>query len=166
MASIEKYKNINGYYALSSPEARRKNSEHAINRMLLTNHLTTYKTCKRGYYLNNKSNELEYYHSSWEENRMNELDLDDNVIKWTKKHNIIIKYKHDGIIKSYLPDFYIEYKNGVNVLEEVKGYISDIPMFILKKEAAEDYCDKNNMIYKINFMKNYERYKNLIYGKK
>jgi hypothetical protein len=93
---------------------------------------------------------------------MKELDVNENVLSWTKKHGIVIKYKHDGIIKSYIPDFFIEYCDGRKIVEEVKGCIDDIEIFKLKKEACEKYCYDNNYFYKINFMKNYNKYKHLL----
>lgn len=159
----ERFKLINGYYPNNSPLAREKISEANVNRINESNHLTTYKNCKRGYYRNLKNNDnLEYFHSSWEEILMKKLDVDDGVLTWTKKHGIIIKYKHDGVNKSYIPDFLIEYKDGKKVIEEVKGYIDDVEVFKLKKEACERYCNENRFEYKVNFMKNYEKYKHLL----
>jgi histidinol phosphatase-like enzyme len=74
----------------------------------------------------------------------------------------VVKYKHNGILKSYLPDFYIEYIDGTIIIEEVKGYIEDIEIFKLKKKACEKFCSENKFKYKINFMKNYEKYKHLL----
>lgn len=158
----ERFKLIHGYLPTNSPEARQKRSEQNVKRYLMTDHLTTYKNCKRGYYKNNKNNCLEYFHSSWEEELMKELDANEDVLNWTKKHGVIIKYKHDGIIKSYIPDFFIEYRDGKKIIEEIKGYVDDVEIFKLKKEACEKYCHDNDIIYKINFMKNYNRYKHLL----
>ena len=158
----ERFKLIHGYLPTNSPSAREKRSEQQVIRCLETGHLTTYKNCKRGYYLNKKNGGEEYFHSSWEENLMKMLDDDINVVNWTKKHSIIIKYKHDGIQKSYLPDFLIEYNDGRKIIEEVKGYIDNVEVFKLKKKACEEYCLNNGITYKINFMKNYEKYKHLL----
>ena len=93
---------------------------------------------------------------------MEELDTDLNVLNWTKQHGIIIKYFHDGIIKSYWPDFLITYKDGRTCIEEVKGYIDNIDIFLLKKAAAEEYCKATAYEFKINLMKNYNKYKHLL----
>lgn len=158
----ERFKLVNGYLPTNSPSARQKISEQNVKRYTEHGHLTTYKNCKRGYYKNEKSKVDEYYHSSWEETLMKKLDNDVNVISWTKKHGIVIKYKHDGIFKSYIPDFYVEYIDGGKVVEEVKGYIDNIEVFKLKKIAAEEFCLVNGYKYKINFMENYEKYKHLL----
>jgi hypothetical protein len=158
----ENYKSINGYLPTNSPSAREKRSEKNVIRCSETGHLTTYKNCKRGYYKNKKNNVEEYFHSSWEEILMIQLDEDPTVKNWTKKHNLVVKYKHNGILKSYLPDFYIEYIDGTIIIEEVKGYIEDIEIFKLKKKACEKFCSENKFKYKINFMKNYEKYKHLL----
>jgi hypothetical protein len=158
----ERFKLINGFLPTNSPSARQKISEQNVKRYLETGHLTTYKNCKRGYYQNKKNGVEEYFHSSWEEILMIQLDEDINVLTWTKKHGIVIKYKHDGILKSYIPDFLIEYVDGSKIIEEVKGYVEDIEIFKLKKKACEDYCLKNGLKYKINFMKNENKYKKLL----
>lgn len=158
----ERYKDKYGYLPTNSPSARQKRSDLNVKRYLENDHLTTYNTAKKGYFFNKKNNINEYYHSSWEEKLMIEMDNNDEIVNWTKKHGIVIKYYHDGITKSYLPDFFIEYSDGRKVIEEVKGYVSDVEVFKLKNEAAKKYCLENGFTYKVNFMSNENKYKNLI----
>lgn len=160
----ENYKREYGYYPGHSIESREKISESNVRRYLETNgnHSTKYGNSKHGHYFNKKNNLNEFYHSSWEEKRMIELDNDNTVIGWTKQHGINIKYKYKGINRTYIPDFLIEYDNGVKIIEEVKGYIDNIPQFKLKLKYSKKFCKNNNFEYVVNFMDNYERYKKLL----
>lgn len=97
-------------------------------------------------HLSSKSNEIFFADSALEKLRMIQLDNDNNVKKWTKRHNIKIPYHIDNITKNYVPDFYIELNNGTIVIEEIKGYIKEIDL--IKKDYAEIYCANNNWIYK------------------
>lgn len=101
-----------------------------------------------------KSNgEVEYYRSSYEFERMLELDNDKNVANWTVRHGIKIPYVFCGISKNYLPDFKIEYIDGSVVIEEVKGYIKDIDQHNEKVKVANVWANSNGYTYTVNFMK-------------
>ena len=130
----------------------------ALNRYI-EQHGSVFGKYKVGTYHSMKTGSDEYYHSSYELNRMIELDNDVNVIFWTKKHSIRIPYIVNNKSRTYIPDFLIEYQY-FKVLEEVKGWVGDELIFKLKCEAAEIYCKNNNLKYIINFMKkNYEKSK-------
>ena len=78
---------------------------------------------------------------------MIQLDKDDDVISWTKRHGISIPYEYNGIIHNYIPDFLIEYKNGKTVIEELKGYETETDL--IKKKAGENFfIDKDDIEYK------------------
>ena len=123
----------------------------ALNRYI-EQHGSVFGKYKAGTYHSTKTDSSEYYHSSYELNRMIELDSDINVNSWTKKHSIRIPYTVDNKNRIYIPDFLIEYQN-FKVLEEVKGWVGDKHVFKLKCDAAEIYCQNNNLIYMINYMK-------------
>lgn len=147
--ALENYKKDNGYWWLHSPQAREKISESTMDRIVNNNH-NVYTNCVTGYHTSSKSGVDEYYHSSWELNRMGELDNDNSVVFWTKKHDYIIHYVHNNVTKKYLPDFYIKYVNGDEIIEEVKGYIEDEKVYTLKCESAIKFCEQNGMEYKVN----------------
>lgn len=110
---------------------------------------------RKGYYKSTKTNELEYYHSSWEFVRMQELDEDSTVLHWTKKHKILISIGEiDGKIKKYIPDFLITYLDGKKVLEEVKGFVKDKELFKLKCEKTMEFLENSNDFdeYVVNYM--------------
>lgn len=161
---LEKYKKENGYYPCQSPQSVEKRINSQMLRFL--NNDPWWTNSKRGYYFSTKTKREEYYQSSYEKNKMIELDNDDDVLDWTKKHYIIIKYR---TTYNYFPDFLIILKNGKKILEEIKGYIDDDQRFIDKSTAALEYCQKNNIEYKITFPneRNFNNHKHLlkiIYG--
>lgn len=148
---MEQYKRENGFYPMQSPIS----NENRINSMIKfheeNEHFTTWRGCVRGYYMSTKTNKSEYYHSSYELIRMKQLDDDDTVINWTKRHKIIISY-NDGN-NFYKPDFFIEYKDK-KVIEEVKGWVRNINIFRKKKFAAIKFSKEHGYEYVVNFMGN------------
>lgn len=98
----------------------------------------------KGWYFSSKNNTQFYHDSFWELLRMKILDLDENVINWTKRHKIKIPYVFEKIKRNYIPDFLIQYKNKRKVLEEVKGYEEE-KRKKLKFKLLKRYCEKNNL---------------------
>lgn len=141
---------------------RKRISDKNIERLLNCDESFAYKSCKKGYVLNKTTNKDEFYHSSWEEIRMIELNDDNKIKKWTKKHNIVIEYEIDGKFFKYLPDFYIEYVDGRIIIEEVKGYIENVEIFLSKMKALKNYCEKKSIEFSVNFFKNSNKYDFLI----
>jgi len=133
-------------------------SKANIKRLMDSPEYGAYKNCKRGWYKSIKTGDDEYFHSSWEENKMIELDKDSKINFWTKKHGFVIEYNHLGVKKRYLPDFLIENDK----ILEVKGYVKDIEKFKLKCEAALKYFHKININYDVDFMKNEKKYEKLL----
>jgi len=90
-----------------------------------------------------------WYQSSLELGAMKFFDEIKNVIKWTNKHGIRIKYKHpDGIERFYIPDFLIKLKNDKELLIEMKGF-GDKDEIKAKKIAAEKIYNNYHLIYSI-----------------
>lgn len=128
--------------------ARSENAQEIIDKICAGN-----KHFKRGWYLSTKTGAIEFYHSSYELQRMKELDDDDFVVSWTKKHGIAIPYLWNDVQRNYVPDFLIQFRDTTECLEEVKGYVRDIEQHDLKCSVAIDYCRENNMAYRVNFMR-------------
>jgi len=143
-------------------ELREKISIANINRLEKNEINFSYKNCIKGFLFNTKTNDDEFYHSSWEMNKMIELNENENVIFWTKKHKIHIKYFYKNSNKIYLPDFYVEYKNGEKKIIEIKGYVEDEEQLKLKIIAAKKFCKINNIEFIIDYVENKEKYKHLI----
>lgn len=81
-----------------------------------------------------------------------QLEADPTVIAWTKKHNIIIKYRNNkGGISRYFPDFLVRRKNQSHLeLVEIKGgHLRYDPNTDLKARAAEDWCKQRGMSYRL-----------------
>lgn len=109
------------------------------------------KNFKHGYFYNNTTGKKEFYRSSYEKNRMEKLNADVNVRKWTTKHNIRIPYEVNGEIHYYLPDFFIMFNSGEVIIEEIKGYVNDKNLLKRKINAARKYCKKFGIKYKITY---------------
>ena len=90
--------------------------------------------------------------SGSELNYAKQLETDTNVLAWTKKHNIIIKYRNNkGGISRYFPDFLVRRKNQTHLeLVEIKGeHLRHDPNTGLKAKAAEDWCKQRGMVYRL-----------------
>lgn len=91
------------------------------------------------------------YDSLLERDYMIELEQDPAVKSWTNKHGIKIPYSFLGLLKrNYLPDFLVEYNDGNKELHEGKG----LPLLFwdstkAKRAAAQEWCKKHNMKYKV-----------------
>lgn len=146
---INEYKEKYGYYPMHSPNSR-NSAIKSYKEGVLNNKYKTYTQGKCGDYISLKTEIKEWYQSSWELIRMIELDENENVKHWTKKHKICIKL---GNQKYYIPDFLIEFNDGTKLLEEVKGYVRNQELFELKNIKAEEYIKNNNIDnYVVNFM--------------
>jgi hypothetical protein len=157
---IERHRLPDGSLDYHNDLFREKISKSNIERMLNNPRYGAYKNCKRGWYLSSKTNDEEWYHSSWEEIKMKELDEDENVKFWTKKHGYVIEYFDGNFIKRYLPDFLIHGEK--KMVLEVKGYVSCERLFKIKSETALKFFHNLDIDYEIDFMKNEERYVDLI----
>ena len=99
----------------------------------------------QGYLLNTSTDKKEWYSSSYEKERM--LQLNSQNIKWTKNHGIKIPYVDvNGRNHYYIPDILV----GDKILEEIKPvrliHLDNNPE---KFFAAKKYCSKNNLTFKI-----------------
>lgn len=106
---------------------------------------------KQQIYISLKTKEKNMSHSSYELEMMKKFDENNNILYWTKNHNIKIPYMLEGSEHNYLPDFLVLYKDGSRELIEVKGYIYNKIMFEAKNAACDLYCKNNNIKYRILF---------------
>lgn len=92
---------------------------------------------RKGWHVSSKSYERFYYDSALEKFRMEMLDVDPDVLIWTKRHGIRISYTaSNSKQRMYVPDFKIERTSGI-FLEEVKGYDKEKDA---KRIALTSYC--------------------------
>lgn len=115
----------------------------------------------KGYYFSTKMNEMFRYDSLIEYFRMKMLDIDDNVISWTKRHKIRIPYILNGVQKNYVPDFVI----NNSIIEELKGYEEEAKKKA-KLDILKDYCNKNNLECSILSYEDIDVLCNKIFGKR
>jgi len=81
---------------------------------------------------------------------MVQLDLDSDVKRWTKTHNIRIPYVDDaGYKKHFEPDFLIELMDGSKEIREIKGGHLMNRETQLKMHAAQLFCEARNMRFKL-----------------
>lgn len=115
-----------------------------ISEKISSGEFNPFSNHKNGYYLNKNTNNEERYDSIYELARM--LQLDDLNLKWTKKHGIRIKYILKNSEHRYIPDFLV----GTNIIEEIKPEtMLLLEINVTKFKYANEYCENNNMIYKI-----------------
>lgn len=103
---------------------------------------------ERGDFEENKKSpySFEYYDSSWELEYMKELESDENVLKWTKNHGIVIPYwDEDAKLRGYKPDFLVQTKNGIEIREIKGGHLLKTQQFKRKISAAEEWCKARKM---------------------
>ena len=105
--------------------------------------ITSFNRGVKSWYFSTKNQEKFYADSKLELFRMTQLDCDENIISWDKRHGIKINYIFKNQEKYCVPDFLIKLKNGTTIVEEVKGRITEVEL--IKKEAIKNYCSDNNL---------------------
>lgn len=90
-----------------------------------------------------------YFNSSYERDRINQLEVDNNV-SYFGRCTDIIKYRLEDKIRHYNPDFLVIYNGGKKVVEEVKPFvmINKLNNRIKMASAKEFYKDKG-IVYKV-----------------
>lgn len=103
---------------------------------------------KTGYFNSSKNSKLLFYRSSYEERAYEILESDESVISY-KPEPFAIEYTFDTK-RHYIPDIFVEQKNKTNKLLEIKPSVFlDDEKNKAKFLAANDYCNKNNLLFEI-----------------
>jgi hypothetical protein len=125
---------------------KRSRSEAGILNYMNGNGQDNYRTATY-YWQSKKTGKWEFGGSKLELARMVQLDSKNNdVVYWTKK---VDRVEYDGG-RLYLPDFYIEYKDGRKVVEEIKPtYKLNDPVNLKKFSAASNYFKRLGYEYKV-----------------
>jgi len=100
---------------------------------------------KCSWYFSSKNNTSFHADSNLELMRMIQLDDDDTVVSWTKRHKIRIPYIFEGKRKYTTPDFRILTINDELIVEEIKGRITKKDLS--KKKYTEKWCKDNGYIF-------------------
>ena len=96
-----------------------------------------------------KNNKWFVADSLWEAVRMEQLDNDVKVLSWEKGVDRIEYFDMYGKKHYYIPDFKIFYINNI-IVEEVKPYNQiQLPINIIKFDAAKKYYENLGIKYKI-----------------
>ena len=111
---------------------------------------------RRGLYENPAKSpySCERFDSDLERKMMVSLDSDPDVVKWQKRHNVVIPWidKH-GRKHKYIPDFVVEYADGQKVIIETKDPSQvDSPTVQQKAKAAKRWCKQRDMTYEIKYI--------------
>ncbi|MBT7915303.1 hypothetical protein HN588_15500 [Candidatus Bathyarchaeota archaeon] len=107
------------------------------------------KGTHKGYFSSFKTGDLHFYASSYELRRMTFLENADAVKTFKTRHGIVIPYILKDQARNYLPDILVEYHDGRQFLEEIKGFVRERDKFDAKCAAAIDFCRDNKMIYRV-----------------
>jgi len=106
---------------------------------VITNQSNKYKTGK----YTSKTNEIFLYSSSYELESMKLFDECIHIKNWTNKHGIRIKYYYNNLNRHYIPDFLVEFNNGISYIIEMKGWNTE------EVDVKEYYSKKIYPNYKI-----------------
>jgi len=108
---------------------------------------TLHPPFKRGHYESIKTERNEWYDSSYELARMQELDFDEDVIFWKKNYSLKLDYIWGDVSSVYVPDFVVIMSEGRLVIEEVKGYEREKDL--VKYQVAQKWCEKRDMEFRV-----------------
>jgi hypothetical protein len=111
---------------------------------IISNQSNKYKTGK----YTSKNNEIFMYSSSYELESMKLFDLSTQIKTWTNKHGIRIKYFYNNINRHYVPDFLVEFNNGLSYIIEMKGWKTE------EVDVKEYYTKQTYKNYKIFYSVN------------
>jgi hypothetical protein len=100
----------------------------------------------RGKYLSTKTNKECCYRSSWELTLMQQLDSDHDVLDWESEFTSI-PYMFEGTEHKYIPDLHVIQSSGHSLIEVKPQALRDLPKNAAKREAAKEFCDRNNWKY-------------------
>jgi len=116
---------------------------------ILKNEKNKYKT---GIFTS-KENEKFIYSSSYELGAMELFDKTEEIINWTNKHGIRVKYFYNNLNRHYVPDFLIDFKNGKSSIIEMKGWHTE-EVDVKKYYALKEYPNYK-LFYNIKELKQF-----------
>lgn len=90
-----------------------------------------------------------YYDSWYERDRLIQLNSNEDITCIQRCKDRIKYQDQNGIEKSYIPDFFVEYKDGTKIIEEVKPF----PLLEkfnnpIKFQCANEFYKDKNIIFK------------------
>lgn len=104
---------------------------------------------KGGHFYSYKNDKMLHYSSSYEKRFMNELEINPEVISYDKCRSSI-EYELEGKIHRYLPDFVINWSNGLKEIIEVKPKcFIGFGVNPTKFAYAEPYCKSKGYEFRV-----------------
>ena len=100
-----------------------------------------------------KNGEEFIYSSSYELDSMIFFDSNDDIVKWTNKHGIRIKYYFNDLNRNYIPDFLVDLSNGNTYIIEMKGWETEEVM--VKEHYAKKIYPNYKIFYSVDNLKNF-----------
>lgn len=94
-----------------------------------------------------KRNDLVDFESSLERDYIHILEFDENVRYYYEQP---LKIEFDD--RYYVPDFFVEYWNGIKEVIEIKytiDLIENASKYVAKFKAADEFCNSNDLIFRI-----------------
>jgi len=105
---------------------------------------------KNGIFQSAKNNVDLYYASSYELRQFILLDNDDNVLSYSRCPYVIKYVCSDKKNRKYYPDVLVNYCDGIKEIIEIKpSYLLNDEKVLAKAKAATEFCNENNMRYRI-----------------
>jgi len=103
-----------------------------------------------GYFYSNKNNITYYYRSSYELKAYKLLEDNKDVIKYSTNFPIIPYFDFEGKSRYYIPDIYVEFKNGIKKVIEVKPEsMINYGENPCKIQSAKRYCNENGLEFEV-----------------
>lgn len=104
---------------------------------------------KQGWFYSNKNNKEIAFDSSYEEKYYQILENDIDVKRYYRS-SLKLNYILNGITKTYNPDLIVEFINDSKELIEIKpDRRLEEPEIVAKHNAAQQYCNLNNINFRI-----------------
>lgn len=136
----------NGMFGRKHTKKSRETMSDKHTRLLVDGKVRPYGgNTKKGVYHSHKTGDICNYKSGWEFAIMQFLDANPNVTTW-KYEPIRISYIYNDNKRWYVPDFLVTFQDDRSEIWEIKPKeFIDSEKNILKSEAAQRYCQLNNI---------------------
>ena len=115
------------------------------------------KETEKGWFTSRKTKEPMFYMSSYEFRRLNFLETNNDVVAFTTKHDIRIQYEFQGEKHTYIPDICVTWNDGLQTLEEIKGFVREPEKFEAKNTAAIKWCENKKMHFRVLYEEDLEK---------
>jgi len=130
-----------------SPATKSKMSKISADRLLKGKNpnLGHWRYGKQGWFYSEKNGKEIHYRSQFEKRAYEILEEMDDVEQYTPEP-FRIAYELDGVVRYYIPDILVVYKDGSKELIEIKPMeMLKYDEFLAKAKFAKEYCENNGI---------------------